>query len=391
MLNTLLLLAACSSATPAGQGADGGPWFDGADAKRERLAITLTPVASGFSHVTDLQFLPGESTRLVVLEKGGTATLLDLTAPEARQELLKVAVQSSSELGLLGLAFHPKYAENGRFYINSNPAEGPRRTQISEWTQDRATGKLSGPRVILEVEQPFSNHDAGQLAFGPDGYLYIGLGDGGSGGDPHGNGQDPTTLLGGMLRVDIDRADPGLAYGVPADNPFLSERGARPELWAIGLRNPWRFAFDPRGRLIVADVGQNSIEELDVVARGDNLGWNYREGRSCFEPKIGCPSAGLVDPIFTYSHDEGVSITGGYVWTSPAAPALVGWYLFGDFGTGRLWALDTRGELVPGQDAPVRTLGRWRLNPSTFGRAADGTVYVADYGSGTLYRIGVSP
>ncbi len=388
MGTALLLLAACSGASPAGE-QPSWPVFDGKDASRPRVEVALSPVLTGFKNVTDLQFPPGESGRAVVLEKRGVATWVEL-ATDTRRELLTVDVRTNSELGLLGLAFHPKYAENHRIYTNTNPSGGELRTTITEWTVDQQSGKAGSPRVLLEIAQPYSNHDGGQLAFGPDGYLYIGMGDGGSAGDPQGHGQDRSTLLGAMLRIDVDRADPGLAYAVPQDNPFVGTEGVRPEIWAYGLRNPWRYSFDPKGRLLVADVGQNLWEEVDVVARGDNLGWNVREGRSCFEPETGCATAGMVDPLFVYGHDEGASITGGYVSLSPGLPALQGWWIFGDFASGRLWALDARGALVPGQDAPVVSLGRWDLNPATFGRAADGTVYVVDFPSGTLYRIGPS-
>lgn len=392
MLSTLLLFVACSPETPAV--APGGPLrahFDGEPASgRLRVEVALRPVARGFDNITDLQFPPGVQDTVAVLQKGGEAVWLDLKT-DARRPLLKVAVRTNSELGLLGLAFHPKYAENQKIYVNYNPSSGPLRTVISEWTVDPSTGQAGKERVLLEVPQPYANHDAGQLLFGPDGYLYIGMGDGGSAGDPKGHGQDRSTLLGDLLRIDVDRRAAGLPYAVPQDNPFVGQPGVRPEIWAWGLRNPWRFTFDPKGRLILADVGQNAWEEVNLVSAGDNLGWARMEGRHCYQPPAGCETDGLVEPIFEYGHDLGVSITGGVVAQGTGLPALDGWYVFGDFGSGRLWALDVRGELQPGVDPPAAELGIFAVHPSTFGRDAGGTVYLGDYATGVVYRVESPP
>ena len=348
--------------------------------------VRLVQVAEGFKQITDLQFPPGVSDRLVVLEKGGAATWLDLSTG-AQRLWFEREVRSNSELGLLGLAFHPSYPDTGRVYINYNPAEGALRTVIAELSMDGEQQQAGRERALLQVEQPFGNHDAGQLRFGPDAMLYVGLGDGGSGGDPLGNGQNLNTLLGAMLRIDVSPGPDGAPYTVPPDNPHVGRAGARPEIWASGLRNPWRFSFAPDGRLIVADVGQNEVEEVDIVARGDNLGWNITEGSRCFKPESGCDTTGLVPPIFEYDHGVGVSITGGYVAYGAAPAALHGWYVLADFGTGRCWGLDLRAPLKPGQQAPSRVLGELGINPSTFGQAADGTLYVADFRSGKVFRI----
>ncbi|HHO50385.1 MAG TPA: dehydrogenase, partial [Deltaproteobacteria bacterium] len=225
-------------------------------------------------------------------------------------------------------------------------------------------------------------HDAGQLAFGPDGMLYVGLGDGGFRNDPLGAGQDRSTLLGSMLRLDV--RTPG-RYAVPDDNPFVGIAGVRPEIWAYGLRNPWRYSFTPDGRLVVADVGQNTWEEIDLVSRGDNLGWSLREGSSCFEPPKGCPTVDLTDPIYTYGRKDGGSVTGGVVWTAPGP--LQGRYLFGDFSTGRLWALRLPQPGAAAGQAEVTALGRFDLRPSAFGRAPDGRVWVAGFARGAIYQI----
>jgi glucose/arabinose dehydrogenase len=349
-----------------------------------RIEVDLVPVVAGVAQPTDLAPVPGHPGRIVVLGKQGTAWLASDGA-EAPAPWFTIDVATRSELGLLGIAFHPKFEENGLFFVDATPnrPDGDR-TVISRWRTDPQT--LAAPRqegVVLEVAQPFQNHDAGQIAFGPDGMLYVGLGDGGYRADPHDNGQDRGTLLGSMLRLDVDKAQP---YAIPADNPLVGVAGARPEIWAWGLRNPWRFSFDPRGRLIVGDVGQDRLEEVDIVGRGDNLGWRVREGDACFEP-ASCEalSAGMVDPIWTYGRDVGVSITGGVSWT--AAGPLRGRWLVGDYGTGRLWALALPEAVRPLAASEVATLGRFSLSPSAFSRMADGTVWVADFQRGAVFRI----
>ena len=190
------------------------------------------------------------------------------------------------------------------------------------------------------MNQPFDNHNAGQLAFGPDGFLYFGLGDGGSGGDPMGNGQNLATLLGKMMRIDVDHTDPGLQYAIPSDNPFVGNGAARPEIWAYGFRNPWRFSFERgTGRLFCADVGQNSFEEIDLMQKGGNFGWNVMEGAHCFNPPSGCDTSGKVLPIAEYDHSEGIAVIGGYVYKGTDIPALTDLYLFADLASGNLWYL----------------------------------------------------
>lgn len=348
--------------------------------------IDLVAVARGFDQPTDVQFVPGNDPRLaIVLEKTGKARVGRVAVPGETPSsdfatLFERKVRTSSELGLLGLAFHPKFATNGLVYVNYDPEDGAMRTRISELRLTLGKNMPDGAsdeRVLFEVDQPYVNHDGGQLAFGPDGLLYIGLGDGGSHGDPRGNGQRLDTLLGKILRIDVDRRDDGLAYGIPKDNPFVGKAGARGEIFAYGLRNPWRFTFDPQGRLIVADVGQDAWEEIDLVHAGDNLGWNVREGRHCFSPLVGCATQGLVDPIYEYGHDVGHSITGGVV---PTVGALAGRYLFADFVVGRFFALDLGSH-------SVQPLGKLDLRPSTFGRDAAGNAYVADFVRGVINAV----
>ncbi|HEU5076023.1 MAG TPA: PQQ-dependent sugar dehydrogenase [Polyangiaceae bacterium] len=349
-------------------------------------------VGRDFGGVTDIQFVPGSNKRALVLLKAGTVHHVSFEPGHAvtrasSPEVLQVAVRTNSELGLLGLAFHPKYLENGLFYLNYSPAGGETRTRIAEWQLDnRRLGheRASERRVILEVEQPYDNHNAGQLAFGPDGMLYVGLGDGGSRADPLRAGQDLGTLLGKMLRIDVDRVSEGRAYTVPPDNPFVGRPGARAEIWAYGLRNPWRYVFDPEGRLIVADVGQDEFEEVDIVERGDNLGWVVREGRHCFPPGTACKTQGFKDPVFEYPRRDGKSITGGTVYQGRQLPFLAGKYLCADYVSGNVWALDLPDGAA---DAAATLLGRFPHAITTFGRAQDGEVYAGDFASGELLKL----
>jgi len=355
--------------------------------------VKLKEVASGFDQITDVQFVPGQPRRMVVVEKSGAARILDLDDGGGRKvgTLFKVDVLAESELGLLGLAFHPRFAENGRFYVNFNPKDGKMRTRISEWTiapADLGKTEAKETRVVLEVEQPYQNHNAGQLAFGPDGMLYFGLGDGGWMGDPQGNGQNPGVLLGKMLRVDINNTD-GKPYAVPTDNPFVGKEGWRPEIWALGLRNPWRFSFAPDGRLLLADVGQDLFEEVDIVERGANLGWSVREATHCFEPKQDCRTEGLVDPIFEYGRTDGTSITGGYVYDGSAVPSLRGSYVFADFTSGKMWALQVPAGITLVKEA--RLIGTFRMLTSSFGRDAAGEIYAADFAQGTVSMLVPAP
>lgn len=292
----------------------------------------------------------------------------------------------SSELGLLGLAWHPNAAENHLAYINYTALEGEQvRTHVArvEASADFTTFDMDTVETLLTVDQPYANHNGGHVAFGPDGYLYVGLGDGGAGGDPHGNGQNRDVLLGKLLRIDVDGPAP---YGIPATNPFANGGGA-PEIYAWGLRNPWRFFFDPAsGALWLGDVGQLSWEEFDLVELGGNYGWNSMEGSHCYRPAADCDTAGKILPMAEYSHEgaDKASITGGPVYRGSAIPALVGSPLFADVYSGTISGLvpdALTGELAV--EAIVPTSGTL---PVSFGQAPDGEVYVVDYG-GYLWRL----
>lgn len=404
-LATLLVPKAALAAPTVGA-------IEGPDKARAHLPVGLLAVAQGVAQVTDIQPIPGRPGHLAVLRKTGEAAVVvprtDATAPlPAPVPAFAVKVPTRSEQGLLGLAFHPKYPQDRRFYLHYTVAtEGGSAGRVAEWRGPFGP-EAREVRVIIEVPQPFANHNGGQIVFGPDGRLYIGMGDGGSARDPEGHGQNRGTLLGSMLRIDVEPAEGGGAYGVPADNPFVGQLGVRPEIWAYGLRNPWRFSFAPDGRLVAADVGQNRFEEITFVGAGQNLGWNIREADTCFgdrpagqgtpadaECRDATPAAGLVDPIYAYPRADGVSVTGGHVYGGTEVPNLRGKYVFGDFGSGRIWALD----LPPAGAAPppanatrAWALGRFSMQISTFGVGHDGALFVGDFGGGVIYRVVAPP
>ena len=286
---------------------------------------------------------PDGTNRIFVIEQPGIIRVFENNRSVGSSNVfldLTSKVLYGGEQGLLGLAFHPNYQGNGYFYVDY-VADNPRRTIIARYNVSTGNPNqvdVASEFVLLEVGQPFSNHKGGQLAFGPDGYLYIGLGDGGSGGDPLGNGQNLSVLLGKILRINVDSASQGRNYAIPDDNPFASNSlGYREEIYAFGFRNPWRFSFDVEtGRLWVADVGQQQREEIDVVEKGKNYGWNIMEGSL---PYAGGDQEGLELPVWEYGRDQGIAVIGGYVYSGPTATALTGAYVYGDYGTGRIWAL----------------------------------------------------
>jgi glucose/arabinose dehydrogenase len=284
---------------------------------------------------------------------------------------------------MLSVAFHPRYAANGFLYVNYTDRRGD--TQVVRFTVSRDPDRAdpATARRVLSIGQPYGNHNGGLVMFGPDGMLYVGMGDGGSGGDPHGNGQDRASLLGKLLRLDVDRGDP---YAVPADNPFVGRPGLRGEIWAYGLRNPWRFCFDPPpGLLYVADVGQNRWEEINVVPAGRaglDYGWNVMEGDHCFRSRD-CDRGGRVIPALEYDHGEGCSVTGGFVYRGRVMPDLAGHYFYADYCNGWIRSFHYEG-------GRVATHREWRrLEPgrvTSFGQDAAGELYVCS-DEGTVYRL----
>ncbi|MBN8220718.1 MAG: PQQ-dependent sugar dehydrogenase [Spirochaetes bacterium] len=366
------------------------PKYTDADAAREKIVIQLVQVASGFVQPTDIQFSPLENDMALIAEKQGALKWVNLNT-KASGILHKFEVISEAEEGLLGIAFHPQFKDNGKIYFNYTVSEnGNDTSRIAEWVvskpSDMANAKLSNERILMRVVQPYSNHNAGQLQFGPDGMLYIGWGDGGFKDDPKGHGQNPKTLLGSMLRVSVEPDASGKPYTVPADNPFVGNPAYAPETFAWGFRNPWRYSFDPKGRLIVADVGQDLFEEIDIVEKGANYGWNIREGAHCFEPKENCKTENLREPVYEYGRKEGQSLTGGYVYTGTAIAALKDKYVFADFVSGRIWAIQLP-ESAQGKVDKAYTLGQWPVLISAFGRDNGGNLYAADFGSGKILRL----
>ena len=370
------------------------PNYYGKDKQREKVNITLTKVAQG-NKPTDVAFAPGIDNALFILEKEGKLSVTNLVNQE-QHVILELPVLTNSEQGLLGIAFHPEFSNNGLFYLNYTcESQGNEVSRVSEWQLENFTGKLNeisagNERVVLEVIQPYANHNAGQLAFGPDNMLYIGWGDGGWKDDPLGHGQNPETLLGKMLRIDVNGRDAG-NYSIPTDNPFVNNKKYSPEVFATGLRNPWRYSFSEHGYLVVSDVGQNKYEEVNIVRAGKNYGWNETEGQECFL-QDNCNKSQFEPPIYQYGRDEGKSITGGFVYSGTRLKKIKGFYVFGDFITGRLWAIPMpTKKLSDANDLPkvekVYTLGQWPLLPSTFGQDSNGELYLADYGSGNIYRI----
>ncbi len=303
------------------------------------------PLGRSFDRPTDARAYPGG--RVLIAEQSGLVLALDAGGGGGHVflDLRRQVSRDGNEEGLLGLAVDPDVAATGWIYAYYSVRGGERRTRLARFSAADGLADAASELVILEIAQPFSNHNGGALRFGPDGMLYIGVGDGGSAGDPGGNGQDLGTLLGSILRIDVRSASPAQRYRIPDDNPFVGVEGARGEIWAYGLRNPWRMAFDPgSGALWVGDVGQNRIEEVDRIVRGGNYGWNRLEGDDCYRPREGCDPEGMEPPVATYDHREGCSVTGGVVYRGRAVPELDGAYVFGDFCSGRVWAMDASGE-----------------------------------------------
>ncbi len=360
------------------------------------FSVTLEPVAEGFERPVFLADPGDGSGRRFVVEQGGVIRILrdGAVEPEPFLDVRELVNTANNEQGLLGLAFDPRFAENGEFYvaytaIDSATGEGVgdntlARYRVSADDPDRADP--ASAEILLAIPDPFGNHNGGMIAFGPDGYLYLGTGDGGAGGDPLNNGQNPNALLGKMLRLDVSGRTEGEPYAIPADNPFVGGGGA-PEIWTTGLRNPWRFSFDREtGDLWIADVGQNWIEEVNVLPAGSsggaNLGWNVMEGTACFAVED-CDPSPFIGPVAEYTHEFGCSVTGGYVYRGGAAPSLGGVYLFADYCTGLLWGLgqDASGERVLSE--PIET----GLNVSSFAEDSEGNVYVIDL-NGSIFRVG---
>jgi glucose/arabinose dehydrogenase len=385
----VLFITACGTETATDPIDSNDPPDNGDDSEE-----ALVPAFPNLNFDRPLRILhPGDETnRLFVVEQRGIISVFE-NDPDTGQSSVFLNIEgrvndSSNEQGLLGLAFHPDFESNGFFYVNYT-ASAPDRTIISRFSVSAGDPNEADPEselILLSYNQPFSNHNGGHLEFGPDGYLYISSGDGGSGGDPDNNGQTRSTLLGSILRIDVDNPENGNDYGIPAGNPFINNnQDYREEIYAWGLRNPWRFSFDVEtDELWAADVGQNSRESIYIVENGKNYGWNILEGSACYPSGDSCDKTGLELPIYEYSHGSGDrSVTGGYVYRGNTWPELQGLYIYGDFVSGRIWALD-----ASDPENPVNTeLIDTNLNISSFGTDQHNELYICAF-DGNIYRPG---
>jgi glucose/arabinose dehydrogenase len=402
-----LALAACSPAdpppttamptpspvpsTPAPHTTSPHPTADATPRPEPPQAVEVQAMTEGLHAPISITHAGDASGQLYVNEQDGRIMIVEPTGTLDPQPFLEIQarVGAGGERGLLGLAFHPDFAQNGRFFVHYSAA-GSGDTVLSEFRAEEDRGLRDSEQILLTVSQPAGNHNGGQLAFGPDGHLYMALGDGGGGGDTFDQGQDPFTLLGTLLRLDVSQ--PG-EYRVPPDNPFADGVDGAPEVWAWGLRNPWRFSFDREtGDLYIADVGQNAWEEVNRQPAsspgGENYGWPLMEGSHCFaiDP---CEDEDLTGPIVEYANDqENCSVTGGYVYRGSASPSLTGSYLFGDYCSGHIFlvAPDELAAATPGQPLTPRVVARTDLQISAFGEDEAGEVYVANH-RGAIYRI----
>jgi glucose/arabinose dehydrogenase len=347
--------------------------------------ISLKLGFSGLRQPTHITHANDGSNRLFITEQRGRILLMQ-GGQISKKPFLDITdrVSCCGERGLLSIIFPPGFKEKRYCYINYTDNAGDTMVARFHLSQDPDIADPKSEETILTVKQPNANHNGGQLAFGPDGYLYIGMGDGGSAGDPHNHAQNPSSLLGKMLRIDVESGKK--PYAVPADNPFVNNKAFRPEIWATGLRNPWRFSFDRKtGDLYIADVGQNKYEEIDFEPRGGkggrNYGWNVMEGLHCYASE-NCDRKGLALPVAEYDHDKGCSVTGGIVYRGSRFPQLPGIYFYGDYCSGRIWGL--RQSDAEWMNKMLRDTD---LAISTFGEDEAGEVYVADYAKGNIYRI----
>ncbi|MCC7161533.1 MAG: PQQ-dependent sugar dehydrogenase [Anaerolineae bacterium] len=353
------------------------------------FTLGLDPIATGLNRPVFVADAGDDSGRLFLVEQPGRILILEngKVNPTPFLDVADLITTAGNEQGLLGLAFHPDYKNNGLFFINySAAANGDNIIARYRVSDDPNVAEANSGQVILTIPGAESNHNGGMLSFGPDGYLYVGTGDGGGAGDRHGaigNGQALDTLLGKILRIDVN-AD---TFTVPSDNPFVNTPGARPEIWTFGWRNLWRFSFDREtGDLFVGDVGQNSVEEISFQPAGEgggNYGWRIMEGDECFDPNLDCSNPDLIAPIATYSHDLGCSVTGGYMYRGQNYPWLVGQYIFADYCSGNVWAT--------ARDADgawhTRLVTTFDDTISSFGEDSHGELYVAGHRDGTIFKL----
>lgn len=362
----------------------------GCNSNKAQLQITPAFPNLSFEQPVDIQHPCDGSNRLFVVSQPGIIYLFENNNNTSVKKVfldIRDKVLFGGEQGLLGLAFHPDYKNNGFFYINYTTSN-PRRSVVSRFkvsNNDPDVADRNSELVLLTVEQPYSNHNGGQTSFGPDGYLYISFGDGGSGGDPQNYAQNLRSLLGKILRIDVNKTSGNLNYSIPDDNPYKGNtNGLREEIYAWGLRNVWRFSFDnATNNLWAADVGQNAWEEINIIEKGKNYGWRIMEGNHCFNPPNNCNTTNLTMPIWEYGRNSqgGYSVTGGFVYRGPSASELSGKYIYGDFVSGNIWALEMNGNNVSNQ-----LLFSTTHSISTFGIDERNELYFANYNTGKLYK-----
>ena len=393
MIGVLALLTGVSGMVPAVTAQEATPAAETPPFDPAAFSVGLELMVKGLDQPVFMVDPADGSGRWFVVEQPGLIRIArdGIVEPEPFLDLTGVVNARGSEQGLLSMALHPDFAENGQFFVGytANEGDGAGDNTIARLTVSPDNPDQADPaslEVLLAIPDPYQNHNGGLVMFGPDGYLYAGFGDGGSGGDPENNGQNPHALLGSILRLDVDQASGEMPYGIPADNPFADGVEGAPEVWAYGLRNPWRFSFDREtGDLYIADVGQNQIEEINFQPAdspgGENYGWNVMEGSACYlDPQ--CDAEQFVAPVAEYQHDKGCSVTGGYVYRGEEIPALRGVYLFADYCTGLLWGLGRDASGAWSLSAPVET----GLRIASFGENSEGELFVLDLG-GAIYGI----
>lgn len=344
--------------------------------------IALQALPFGFRQPLFLTHAGDGSGRMFVVEKAGTIRVIkeDQVLPTPFIDLSSKVRSSGSEQGLLGLAFHPRYAENGRFFVGYTDTAGRNTVERYQVSADPDRADPSTGVILLAIDDPAPNHNGGMVLFGPDGMLWVGTGDGGGSGDRYQNGQNKQALLGKMLRLDVDAGEP---YAIPADNPYVNDPAYLDEIWAMGMRNPWRYSFDrANGDLWIADVGQNAFEEVNWVPGGSpgglNFGWPIMEATHCFPASARCDPAPYVQPVAEYGRDGGCSVTGGYVYRGVAHPSLQGLYFFGDYCSGRIWSVDR----PDGENWRMTEQLKEAIQISSFGEDEAGEIYVTTFTGG---------
>jgi glucose/arabinose dehydrogenase len=396
MKKVIILIALAAASAFVGMGCDSGtdPIGKSDDSTANTVAGEYQAVVAfpnlKFESPVEFTHAADGTNKVYVVEQKGVIRVFDNVSATSQASVfldIDARVDMNGEMGLLGLAFHPNFKTNGYFYVNYNRNSPTRQTVISRFKVN-AGSQVADPgseKILLTYDQPYTNHKGGKLAFGPDGYLYIAAGDGGSGGDPQNNAQNRKNLLGKILRIDVNVAETE-KYAIPKDNPYVGNtEGFREEIYAYGLRNPWRFSFDiATGNLWAGDVGQNEVEEIDVITKGGNYGWRIKEANDCFDATGNCNQSGLTAPVWSYRQGtDGRSVTGGIVYRGKKLPNLVGKYIFGDYVSGKVWSLKYDGSKATESGDKMANVN----SISAFGEDANKELYILDYAGGKVYTL----